>query len=283
MVGTMNRCFLHPDLQFKRTTDDLIHPVCQSPIRAGETVAYEIPVKSTAQSFKLDIFRYTMQCVYSGECLFPCAFNQEAPADDIKVFFDYVFRTTYRRGLSEKVALALYAHNRSNAPFLYKTIGVFGQSEVEANCLRVRYENGETFLAAVRDVDIGENLVMAPGAVTVPLQKEEADFSNTLRLMSNIDVEDAPLFAKALSFREKALLVRPDARVVHVNSKFDPGLDNRVAKYTMDRELGITDFHVGVGRLDKKYREKEATEGLLDLEELYGKLNDEFEADKICS
>ncbi|AAK14462.1 unnamed protein product [Ectocarpus sp. 4 AP-2014] len=282
MVETMNKCFLHPNLQFKRMDNGLIHPVCQSSIKAGETVAYEIPAKSTDQSFKLDIFRYTMQCVYSGECLFPCAFNQEAPSDDIKVFFDYVFRTTYRRGLSEKVALALYAHNRSNAPFLYKTIGVFGQSE-EANCLRVCYENGETFLAATRDVEIGETLMVAPGAVTVPSQKEEADFSNTLRLMTNINLEDAPLFAKALAYREKAMLVRPDARVVHVNSKFDPGLDKRVAKYTMDRELGITDFHVGVGRLDKKYRENEAKEGLLDLEELYDKLNDEFEAENMCS
>ena len=168
----MDRCFLHPDLQFKRTDDGLIRPVCQRSIKAGETVAYEIPARSTAQSFKLDIFRYTMQCVYSGECLFPCAFNQEAPADDIRVFFNYVFRTTYRRDLSEKVALALYAHNRSNAPFLYKTIGVFGQSEEDANCLRVCYENGETFLAAAKDVDIGETLVVAPGAVTVPSQKE---------------------------------------------------------------------------------------------------------------
>ena len=275
----MDRCFLHPDVQFKRTGDGLIRPVCQRSIKAGETVAYEIPARSTAQSFKLDIFRYTMQCVYSGECLFPCAFNQEAPADDIRVFFDYVFRTTYRRDLSEKVALALYAHNRSNAPFLYKTIGVFGQSEEDANCLRVCYENGETFLAAVKDVDTGETLVVAPGAVTVPSQKEEADFSNTLRLMANIDLEDAPLFAKALSYREKATLVRPDASVVRVNSKFDPDLDKRVAKYTMDRELGITDFHVGVGRLDKKYREKEAKDSsLLDLEELYDKLNNEFEA-----
>lgn len=275
----MDRCFLHPDLQFKRTDDGLIRPVCQRSIKAGETVAYEIPARSTAQSFKLDIFRYTMQCVYSGECLFPCAFNQEAPADDIRVFFDYVFRTTYRRDLSEKVALALYAHNRSNAPFLYKTIGVFGQSEEDANCLRVCYENGETFLAAAKDVDIGETLVVAPGAVTVPSQKEEADFSNTLRLMTNIDLGDAALFAKALSYREKASLVRPDASVVRVNSKLDPDLDRRVAKYTMDRELGITDFHVGVGRLDKKYREKEAKDSsLLDLEELYDKLNNEFEA-----
>ncbi|CAM9577809.1 unnamed protein product [Ectocarpus sp. 6 AP-2014] len=117
----MNRCFLHPDLKFKRK-DDLIRPICQSEIKEGETVAYEIPVKSTDKSFKLDIFRYTMQCVYSGECLFPCAFNQEPPADDIKVFFDYLFRTTYRRGVSEKVALALYAHNRDKRRFLYKTI-----------------------------------------------------------------------------------------------------------------------------------------------------------------
>lgn len=276
----MNRRFLHPDLQFKRMDIGLIHPVCQSLIKAGQTVAHKIPAKSTAQSFKLDIFRYTMQCVYSGECRFPCAFNKEASAHHIRVSFDNVFRTTYRRAVSEKVALALYAHSRTNAHFLYTMIGVLGKSE-KANCLRVCYEKGETFLTATRDVEISETLMVSPGAVLFPSQTEEADVSNTLRMMTDIDLEDAPLFAKALSYRENAMLVRPYAHVVHVNSKVDPDLDKRVAKYTMDRELGITDFHVGVGRLDNKYREKEGKEGLLELGELYDKLNDEFKADKV--
>lgn len=168
----MNRQFIHPCLKFKRQSDDgLIHPVCQSPIKEGDIVCYEIPV------------RYTVQCVYSGESLFPCAFNQDAPEDDIKVFFDYVFRTTHRRGVSEKLALALYAHNRNNAPFLYKTPGIFGERD-EANCLRVCYENGESFLIATRYVAVGEVLTVSPDAITVPTQKEEVDFSNTLRLMA---------------------------------------------------------------------------------------------------
>lgn len=272
---------MHPGLKFKRHTD-IIRPICQSAMKEGDTVLYEVPVKSTAKSFKLDIFRYTMQCVYSGECLFPCAFNQEAPADDIKVFFDYVFRTTYKRGVSEKLALALYAHNKNNPPFLFKTIGVFEKSE-GANCIRASYENGETFLTATRNIPVGEVLTVSPNSFVVPTQNEESDFSNTLRLMADIDLDDAPVFAKALSYREKAMLVRPDARVVHVNSKLDPDLDKRVAKYTMDRELGITDFHVGLDRLGKKYEEREDNKDLLDLEELYDKLNGDFEADKMCS
>lgn len=274
----MERQFLHPCLKFKRHADDgLIHPVCHGQIKEGDTVCYEIPAKSTAKSFKLDIFRYTMQCVYSGECLFPCAFNQESADDDIKVFFDYVFRTTYRRGMSEKLALALYAHNRNNAPFLYKTLGIFGECD-EANGLRVSYENGESFIAATRSISVGELLTVSPDAITVPTQKEEADFSTTLRLMANIDIANTPLFAKALSYREKASLVHPGGRVVIVNSKLDPDLDKRVAKYTMDRELGIANFHVGLSRLDKKFKEKEADKDLLDLDELYNKLNSEFEA-----
>ena len=275
----MNRQFIHPCINFKRHADDgLIHPICQSTIKKGDTVCYEIPAKSTAESFKLDIFRYTMQCVYSGEHLFPCAFNQEAPADHIKVFFDYVFRTTYRRSVSEKLALSLYDNNRKNAPFLYKTLGIFGGSD-DANCLRVCYENGESFLSARRDIAIGEILTVLPDTIIVPTQKEETDFSNTLRMMTNIQLENAPMFTEALSYREKAAFIRPDGRVVIVNSKFDPDLDKRVAKYTMDKELGITDFHIDMERFGKKYNEKETKKDLLDLDELYNKLNDKFEAE----
>ncbi|CAM9498393.1 unnamed protein product, partial [Ectocarpus sp. 4 AP-2014] len=68
----------------------------------------EIPVKATGYDFKLDTFRYTMQCVYRGESLFPCAFNQEPPGDEITVFVDYVFPTKFRRSVSKKFPLALY-------------------------------------------------------------------------------------------------------------------------------------------------------------------------------
>lgn len=273
----MNRQFLHPCIKFKRR-DGLIHPICQSTIKEGDTLCYEIPAKSTATNFKLDIFRYTMQCVYSGESLFPCAFNQEAPADNIKIFFDYVFRTTYRRSVSEKLALALYDQNRNNAPFLYKTLGIFGGSD-DANCLRVCYENGESFLSARRNIAIDEVLTVLPDTITVPTQEEETDFSNTLRMMTNVELENAPIFTEALSYREKAAFVRPDGCVVIVNSKFDPDLDKRVAKYTMDKELGITGFHVDMKHFVKKYSEKETKKDLLDLDELYNKLNDKFEAE----
>lgn len=272
---SMDRFFLHSSLKFKRQSDDgLIHPICQSPIKEGDIVCYEIPAKSTGKSFKLDVFRYTMQCVYSGESLFPCAFNQAPPEDDIRVFFDYVFRTTYRRAGSERLALALYDHNRTNAPFLYKTLGIFGKG-ADSNCLRVSYQNGESFLAATQDITAGEILTVSTDAITVPTPKEDNDFATTLQLMAAVDIANPHVFIKALSYRANAARVRPKGRVVHVNSKLDPGLDKRMAKYTMDRDLGITEFYTGLGRLDKKSAEDDS----LELEELYNKLNDAFEAD----
>ena len=69
-----------------------------------------------------------MQCVYSGEYLFPCAFNQEAPEDDIKVFFDYVFRTTtgeaYSRSLRSRSTLTTETTHRSSTKFS----AVFGKA-----------------------------------------------------------------------------------------------------------------------------------------------------------
>ena len=271
----MNRSHIHPSLKFKRHVDDgLIHPICQQPIAEGDIVCYEIPAKSTSQSFRLDIFRYTMQCVYSGESLFPCAFNQEPPEEDIKVFFEYVFRTTYRRSVSEKLALALYDHNRTNAPFLYKTLGIFAKS-ADSNCVRVSYQNGESFLAATKDIVAGEVLKVSADNITVPTLKEDGDYATTFRLMTTVDVSKPHLFTKALSYRAKAAGVRPKGSVVHVNSNLDPDLDKRMSKYTMDRDLGITEFYTRLGRLDKK----SADNDMLEVEELYNKLNEAFEAD----
>lgn len=185
-----------------------------------------------------------------------------------------------RRGVFEKLALALYAHNRNNAPFLYKILGSFRESD-EANCLRVFYENGECFLAAIRNIAIGEVLTVSPDAITAPTFEEEAEFSNTLRLMAKIEFENAPVFTKALSFREKAAVVRPDGIDVIFSSKFDPELNKRVAKYTMDREMGITNFHVGLKRLNDEFNQKRVKD-LFDLEELYAKLNEEFEDENMC-
>lgn len=275
----MNRFYLHHGLKFKRHADDgLIHPVCHEPINAGDVVCFEIPAKSTAQNFKLDVFRYTMQCVYGGECLFPCAFNQAPPDDNIKVFFDYVFRTTYKRAVSEKLALALYHHNRTNHPFLYKTLGVFGKNSDAPNCLRVSYPNGEAFIAATTDISLGEVLTVAAETIMVPTQKEEGDLDSTLCMLSNVDIADTQLFAKALSYRAKAARVRPKGCVVHVNSEFDPGLDKRIAKYTMDKEMGFTEFYAGVGRIGKQMS-KDDDHSSLEVEELYNKLNDAFESE----
>ncbi len=270
----MNRCYISPCVKFKRhSVDNLVHPICHAPIDEGDVVCFEIPAKSTGPEFKLDIFRYTMQCVYSGESLFPCAFNQESPSDDIRVFFDYVFRTTYRRAVSEKLALALYAHNRSNPPFLYKTLGIFGKCDAP-NCLRVSYQNGETFIAATKSIAVGEVLTVRSDTIIVPTPKDKGDA--VMQMMSSVAISEAPLFAKALSYRERAAAVRPEGRVIHVNGKLDADLEKRIAKYTFDRETGILDFYADVDNLHKKEGNKQ---DMLELEELYSKLNEAFEAE----
>lgn len=209
----------------------------------------------------MDIFRYTMQCVYRGESLFPCAFNQEPPADDVKVFFDYVFRTKFRRSVSERLALALYA--QCDAPFLFKSLGIFETSD-DYNCIRVSHLNGETFLAASRDISEGEVVNMSR-RITIPKIEQDGDPSITLRLMNDVDISNAHLFREALECRRKAMLVRPEGGVVEVNSKLDPDLDARITKYAVDRAMGITDFHVGMNRLRKESGETDSME----LEEMY--------------
>lgn len=283
----MDRCFISPSVKFKRI-DGLIHATCDVAIKEGDIVCYEIPAKSTGTSLKLDILRYTMQCVYSGESLFPCAFNQEAPGDDVKVFFDYVFRTKYKREVSEKLALSLYAKNQypknyTESKFVFKTLGIFDKSE-DSNCRGVSYENGETFLAASKDIAINEVLTTTKNSITVPSFKEEKDFELTLRLMSKLDISNINEFTKALSYREKAALVRPDSkfRVVVINSGFDAGLEKRMAKYKMDREMGIATFHAGVERLSKKAtrlaKKNDEPEDMGELEEMFNRLSDAFES-----
>lgn len=279
--------FISKKVKFKRHSDDLIHPTCDVAVEAGEVVCYEIPAKSTGNSLKLDILRYTMQCVYGGECLFPCAFNQKAPNDDVKVFFDYVFRTKYRREVSEKLALALYAQNQSR--FIFKTLGIFDKTQ-NFNCRVVNYENGETFLVATKGIAVGEILTASPRTITVPSFEEEKDFETTLRLMSKLDLSDCGVFTEALSYRERAKAVRPEGRVVVVNSNFDPDLDKRMAKYKMDKELGIATFHAGVERLSKKAAEvrkkdmESKPEDLeRELEEVYNRLYEDFESDEVMA
>lgn len=279
--------FISKKVKFKRHDDDLIHPTCDVAVEAGEVVCYEIPAKSTGTSLKLDILRYTMQCVYGGECLFPCAFNQKAPNDDVKVFFDYVFRTKYRREVSEKLALALYEKNQSR--FIFKTLGIF-EKRSDFNCRVVDYENGETFLVAAKDIAEGEVLTASQGTMTVPDLEEEKDFETTLRLMSKLDLSDCGVFTEALSYREKAKAVRPEGRVVVINSNFDPDLDKRMAKYKMDKELGIATFHAGVERLSKRAAEvrkkdmESKPEDLeRELEEVYNRLYGDFESDEVMA
>ncbi len=279
-MNRCNRCYVNSSVKFRRLPEDgLVHAVCDGPVEEGEIVCYEIPVRSTGKNTKIDTLRYTMQCVYGGEFLFPCAFNQEAPSEDVKVFFDYVFRTEYKRGISEKLALALYTHNRTNQPFIFKTLGIFQDKCAEIpTCLRISYDNGETFLVASRRLEGGEILTASPSSLKIPTLKQELDFATTMRFMSDVDLSQFSKFSKALSYRDKAALVRPKGRVDHVNSNLDPDLDKRLAKYLIDREMGISDFYVSLDRLSKKKQSDDDLDtDMAEMEELYEKLNKEFE------
>lgn len=282
----MNRStmtYVNPGVKFKRMEDDgLIHAVCDKVVDEGDVVCYEIPVKSTGKSFKVDTLRYTMQCVYGGECLFPCAFNQEAPSEEVKVFFDYAFRTRHRREVSEKLALALYTHNKTNTPFLFKTLGVFQQKLVQkpTTCVRVSYDNGETFLVASRRLAKGEILNTSQFSVKIPTLKQESDFATTMKFVSGVDVAGMANFTKALSYRDKAALVRPKGGVVHVSHTFDPNLEKRLAKYCIDRDMGISDFYVNLDRLREKADKDSNTDqlktDLADMDEMYDKFYESF-------
>lgn len=272
----MIRCYINSSVKFKRV-EGFVRAVCEGTISEGDIVCYEIPAKSTDQSFKRDIFRYTMQCVYSGESLFPCAFNQENHIpDERKVFFDYVFRTKYKREISEKLALALYAHNRTNPPFLFKTLGIF-QDLSNINCLRVSYDNGETFLVASSNLQVGDILRTSLKPMKVPSLEQELDSATTMKFMSDVDLSDVDKFTNALSYRRKAEVVRPEGRVVHVNKSFDPDLDKRLAKYQIDRKMGISDFYVKLDRLNQE-SDEDRGDTMLEMEEMYNKLNEEFES-----
>ena len=279
-VLNMNRCYLNPSVKFKRV-EGLVRAVCEGTVSEGDIVCYEIPAKSTDQSFKRDIFRYTMQCVYSGESLFPCAFNQEVYIPDKnKVFFDYVFRTEYKREISEKLALALYAHNRTNPPFLFKTLGIFQSGSSGINCLRVSYDNGETFLVASSNLQVGDILRTSLKSFKVPSKEQEFDSATAMEFVSDVDLSDVDKFTNALSSRGKAEDVRPEGRVVHVNKSFDPDLDKRLAKYQIDREMGISEFYVQLGRLNREGRGDHSLDTIVEMEELYNVLNEEFESGK---
>lgn len=272
----MSRCYINPSVKFKRV-EGFVRAVCQETINKGDIVCYEIPAKSTDLSFKRDIFRYTMQCVYSGEVLFPCAFNQDNHIpDERKVFFDYVFRTKYKREISEKLALGLYANNRTNPPFLFKTLGIF-QDVSNSNCLRVSYDNGETFLVASSNLQVGDILRTSLKPTKVPSLEQELDSATTMKFMSDVDLSDVDKFTNALSYRGKAGVVRPEGRVVHVNKSFDPDLDKRLAKYQIDRKMGISDFYVKLDRLNQA-SEEDPSDTMLEMEEMYNKLNEEFES-----
>lgn len=241
--------YSHPDVKFARV-DGIIQPISKSntKIPKGTVLFYEIPALST-EDFKLDTIRYTMQCVYSGEAVFPCAFNTEI--DQIteeglrwRVFFDYAFKNDFRRKVADKLALSLI--NQSVKPFFFKALGIFAVDKENFNCQRVSYMNGETYLVASKDI-CSQEVINRSEDFIVPGMKD--DKYKQMEVMSMIDLDRVDLLQNILKTRELAEKVRPDCNVFRVNSKLDTNLEERMNKYQVEKHLGFTKIKEGVHRL----------------------------------
>ncbi len=140
-------------VSFKRRGGHIV-PVCRAPVRVdrdgdrdgvGAVVFFEAPAR-TAGHFTTSVVRFTMQCVYSGEIVFPCCFNTDINERTkknlaLKVFFDQVFdKSTFRRNVTDRLATALM--DQCEEPFLFKALGAFPRHETDFNCLRVSFLTG---------------------------------------------------------------------------------------------------------------------------------------------
>lgn len=264
--------YTDPNVSFRRV-NDRVEPVCRSKIKKGTVVFYEVPAKST-NHFTVDVIRYTMQCVYSGEALFPCSFNTDIKEKSLKntrskVFFDQVFANNFRRNVTDRLATALMDCNDN--PFLFKALGAFTRSD-EFNCLRVSFLNGETYLVTTTDLEEGDVLVVSSKNIVVPIPN--ATFEKQMEAMNQTLAEDISWFSMALPTREEALDLRPDAQVRVVNGDLDSGLEERIRKYAVEREMGFTDIRERI--VDMRSDEStDDTEMLQKMEDKYNELMEE--------
>lgn len=235
--------YISKEVSFRRM-DGRIEPVCVSEIPKGTVVFYEVPVKSE-DHFTVDIVQYTMQCVYTGEILFPCAFNTDISSKSLKntrskVFFDQVFEKKFRRNLTDRLATAFMDTCRK--PYLFKALGAFSESEEskEFNCLRVSFPNGESFLVTVRDLEVSEVLVRSSKNIKIP--DPDSGFRQQFEVMNLTLAEDIGLFSTAVASAKEALEVRPNVDVRVVKHAMDPGLYEKIRKYDVERQMGFTDI-----------------------------------------
>lgn len=238
-------------------------------------IFYEIPVKSV-NHFTIDIISYTMRCVYSGEVLFPCSFNTNIEEDTemnvkSRVFFDSVFNNGFRRKITDKLALSLM--NTCEPPFIYKAMAAFSKVEEGFNCVRGVFLNGETFVVTSRDVRGGEVLRCSPVMIVTPHPNDTQE--KQWEALNRVCIKDSDLLGIVLEARGRALVVRPEGEVVEVNNTIDPGLQEKVRKYSMARKMGFLDIREEIVR--SKYgnsitREESEEELLIMMEEKYSDL-----------
>jgi len=256
-----------------RRIKERIEPTVKSTIDKGTVVFYEVPVRSE-NHFTVDVIRFTMQCVYSGEILFPCSFNTDITKKSkkntgLKVFFDQVFNNTFRRNVTDRLATAFM--DTCKNPFLFKALGGFSESG-DFNCLRVSFLNGETFLVTTRDVKEGEVLVSSPMDIKVPHIND--DLETQFEAIDQTLVEDIEWYNLALESREYALKVRPDANVRVVSGDIDKDLEERIKKYGIEREMGFTGIRERIIEMETEDQgESNEDENMLEMmEEKYNEL-----------
>lgn len=264
--------YTHPSPKFARVAGT-IQPVCKSEavIPGGTIIFYEKPIKSTGD-FHLDIIRYTMQCIYGGECVFPLAFKQEInnheDEESVKwrVFFYHAFTTCFpRRQVADKLALALLA--QSVQPYLFKALGIFQVDSDTCNCHRVSLLDGEIYLVTSKEITGSEIIKLSEGQCLVPGLSDNQ--YRQMEAMNNTDLDNLPRFIEALESRERASKKRPGGKVTEINSSLDPGLEDRILKYRREKHMGLTAICEGVHRLAGKDQEQDC---LLKMEEMFGEL-----------
>lgn len=236
-MGTM-KWYSHPDTSFKRL-DGKIEPVCRSGIPKGTVVFYEIPARSTTH-LTVDIVRYTMQCVCSGDMLFPCAFNTDVDEKSqenttSRVFFDYVFTHPYKRKAMDTIALSLL--KKCKFPFIYRALGAFAESDSDSNCQQVTFINGETFVYTTRDVEEGSPLRKPPGCITTPHPDDSND--RKFEALFRVSMADAETLSVAMGMTPSALGVRPEGEVCDVPTDMYPDVEERIRKYGVQRRAGL--------------------------------------------
>ena len=233
--------YTNTDVSFKRINEK-INPVANKDIPKGTIVFYEVPVRSE-NHITVDIIRYTMQCVYSGELLFPCSFNTDITEKSLKnlrlkVFFDQVFNKTFRRNVTDKLATSMM--DQCESPFLFKALGAFYCKDEGFNCLKVSFLNGETFLATTRDVEKGTVLESSTKNIMVP-RPDNQDPEEQMEVMTRVLIEDILWYNMALDIRENALKVKPKVNVRIIDGEYDKDLEYKIAMYEAERRAGLTD------------------------------------------